>query len=49
MRRSSVFLWLVPALFLPGAASFAQTALTDVWHDGRFMRININYRGLLNR
>jgi len=36
MRRSRVFLWVVPVLFLLGAASYAQTLLTDVWRDKEY-------------
>jgi hypothetical protein len=34
-----VFLWVVPVLFLLGAASNAQTVLTDVWKDKEYRGI----------
>jgi hypothetical protein len=36
MRRRRAFLWIVPVLCLLGAASSAQTVLTDVWKDKEY-------------
>ena len=41
MRRSRVFLWVLPVLFLLGTASYGQTVLTDVWKDKEY-RITAN-------
>jgi hypothetical protein len=39
MRRNKVFLWIVPALFLLGTASYAQTLMTDVWKDREYQGV----------
>jgi hypothetical protein len=39
MRHSRVFLWVVTVLCLLGAASYAQTLLTDVWKDTAYRSI----------